>query len=146
MSLSDSIDRLNSTQPPLNHQEFALRNTIDLPKNTSYDSIRNFTASKTIDLHAKIANIPLLLLIGLSEESDGRVKVRIRLHAAGGLPTLPANLKLTLQAENGQFLSEIQYPKAMNFIQLQSFKLHAGTQFKIRVALDSSSFTESFVA
>jgi hypothetical protein len=126
--------------------EFALRNTISLPKNTTYDSIRDFTASKMINLRANIANIPLLLLIGLSEEPDGRIKVRIRLHAAGGIPMLPAHLKLTLQGDRGRVLSEIQYPEAMNFIQLQAFKLQPGTHFKIRVALDNSSFTESFVA
>jgi Protein of unknown function (DUF1822) len=128
------------------NQEFALRNTISLPTNTSYDNIRDFIASKMINLRANIANIPLLMMIGLGEEADGRVKVRIRLHAAGGVPALPAHLKLTLQAENGRVLSEIQYPEAMNFIQLQSFKLLPGTQFKIRVELDNSSFTESFVA
>jgi Protein of unknown function (DUF1822) len=127
-------------------REFALRNTISLPNNTSYDRIRDFIASKMINLRANIANIPLLMMIGLGEEVDGRVKVRVRLHATGGVSTLPANLKLTLQAENGRVLSEIQYPEAMNFIQLQSFKLLPGTQFKIRVALDNSSFTESFVA
>ena len=135
-----------STQLRLRQQEFALRNTLNLVNNNNYDSIRDFTASKMIELHAKIASIPLLMTIGLSTEPDGRVKVRVRIHAAGGLPMLPAHLQLTLQAENGQFLSEIQYPEAMNFIQLPSFKLHPGTQFKIRVALDSSSFTESFVA
>jgi hypothetical protein len=128
------------------NREFALRNTISLPKNTSYESIRDFTASKMINLRANIANIPLLLLIGLSDEPDGRVKVRIRLHAAGGIPLLPAHLKLALQGANEHVLSEIQYPEPMNFIQLQSFKLPIGTQFKIRVELDNSSFTESFVA
>ncbi|AFY91944.1 DUF1822 family protein [Chamaesiphon minutus] len=94
----------NGWQPLANsilspQQEYALRNTISLPKNTSYDSIRDFTASKMINLRANIANIPLLLPIGLNEELDGRFKVRIRLHAAGGIPLLPAHLKLTLQRE-----------------------------------------------
>ena len=121
---------------------FSLRNTND----ANYDSIRNFIASKTINLRAKIANIPLLLMIGLGEEADGRIKVRIRLHAAGGVAVVPAHLQLMLQSENGGLLSEVQYPEPMHFIQLQPFKLLPGTQFKIRVAFDRSSFTESFVA
>ena len=121
------------------NQEFVLRNMISLPNNTSYDSLYDFIASKMINLRANIANIPLLMTIGLGAEADGRVKVRIGL-AAGGVPALPANLKLTLQAENGRVLSEIQYPEAMNFIQLQSFRLSPGTQFKICVALDRSRF------
>jgi hypothetical protein len=121
---------------------FALRTTSD----ANYDSIRNFTASKTINLRAKISNIPLLLMIGLSEEPDGRVKVRVRLHAAGGVTVLPAHLQLILQSEHGGLLSEIHYPEPMHFIQLQPFKLQPGTQFKIRVTFDQSSFTESFVA
>ncbi len=128
------------------NREFALRNTLSLPERTNYEPIGDFTASKVINLRANISSIPLLMMIGLSTQADGRVKVRIRIHAAGGAPMLPADLKLTLQAENGQHLSEIQYPEPMNFIQLQSFQLHPGTQFKIRVALDNSSFTESFIA
>jgi Protein of unknown function (DUF1822) len=143
----EPICQQRAAQIDATEREFALRNTLNLANNTNYDSIRDFTASKMINLRAKIANIPLLMMIGLSiEPDDGRVKVRIRIHAAGGIPMLPADLKLTLQADNGQFLSEIQYPEAMNFIQLQSFKLHPGTQFKIRVALDNCSFTESFIA
>ena len=142
----EPILQQSSAQIDATEREFALRNPLDLANNTNYDSIRDFTASKMINLRANIANVPLLMMIGLSVEPDERVKVRIRIHAAGGVPMLPADLKLTLQAENGQFLSEIQYPEAMNFIQLQSFKLHPGTQFKIRVALDNCSFTESFIA
>lgn len=138
----EPIDRLNITTD----REFALRNLISLPTNTTYDSIRNFTASKTIDLRANLDNIALLLLIGLSQHSDGRIEVRVRLHAAGGAPLLPAGVRLVLESADDRVLSEIQYPEPMNFIQLQSFKLQPETQFKITVALEESSFTESFVA
>lgn len=131
----------------IENREFALRNTIvSVPSNASYDSIRDFTAAKTINLRAKLASIPLLLLIGLNQESDGRIKVKIRLHSGGGVPVLPANIKLSLQAANDEVLSQIEYPRAMNFIQLQSFKLQPGTEFKIQIELDSDVFTESFIA
>ena len=127
--------------------EFALRNALfNISANSSYDSIRGFTAGKTIELRSKLASFPLLILIGLSNESDGRVKVKIRLHSGGGVPVLPANIKLTLQAENGNLLSEVQYPRSMNFIQLQSFKLQPGTEFKIQICLGDDRFTESFIA
>jgi Protein of unknown function (DUF1822) len=128
------------------HREFALRNAISQLNSPSYDSIQGFTASKTINLRAKIASIPLLLLIGLSQESDGQIKVKIRLHSGGGITVLPANIELILQAPNGDRLSEVQYPRGMNFIQLQSFKLQPGTEFKIQVALGEDNFIESFVA
>jgi Protein of unknown function (DUF1822) len=129
------------------HREFALRNASVSQLNTSsYDSIQGFTASKMINLRAKIASIPLILLIGLSQESDGQIKVKIRLHSGGGITVLPANIELILQATNGDRLSEVQYPRAMNFIQLQSFKLQPGTEFKIQVALGADNFIESFVA
>jgi hypothetical protein len=128
-------------------REFALRNTIvGVPSNSSYDSIRGFTAGKMINLQAKIANIPLLLLIGLNAESDGQVNVKIRLHSGDGVPVLPANIELALRSINDDLLSQVQYPKAMNFIQLQSFKLQPGTEFKIQVALGNDRFTESFIA
>jgi Protein of unknown function (DUF1822) len=134
------VDRDNTIS---NRPEFALRNILT---NTPYESIREFNTGKIIDLRAKIADIPLLLLIGLNHESDGRINVRARLHSAGGVSVLPPNLKLTLQDANGESLSQVQYPEAMNFIQLQSFKLKSGTQFKIQVALDNHSFTELFIA
>jgi hypothetical protein len=134
------IDR-NNTNPTSG--EFALRNTLT---NTPYESIREFNTGKIIDLRAKIADIPLLLLIGLNHEPDGRINVRARLHSAGRVPVLPPNLKLILQNADGEVLSQVQYPEAMNFIQLQSFKLKSGTQFKIQVALDDHSFTELFIA
>jgi hypothetical protein len=124
-------------------REFALRNILT---DTPYESIREFNTGKIIDLRAHIANIPLLLLIGLNHEPDGRINVRARLHSAGGVSVLPPNLKLILQDANGESLSQVQYPEAMNFIQLQSFKLKSGTQFKIQVALDNHSFTELFIA
>jgi hypothetical protein len=129
------------------NREFALRNTIvSVPSNASYDSIRDFTAGKTINLRAKLASIPLLLLIGLNQEPDGRIKVKIRLHSGGGVPVLPANIKLALQSANGEILSQVEYPRAMNFIQLQSFKLQPGTEFQIQIALDNDVVTESFIA
>jgi hypothetical protein len=87
-----------------------------------------------------------LLLIGLNQESDGRIKVKIRLHSGGGVPVLPANIKLALQSVNSEELSQVEYPRAMNFIQLQSFKLQPGTEFKIQIVLDGDVFTESFIA
>jgi Protein of unknown function (DUF1822) len=128
-------------------REFALRNaSVSQLNSPSYDSIQGFTASKTINLRAKIASIPLILLIGLIQESDGQIKVKIRLHSGGGVTVLPANIELILQTQNGDRLSQVQYPRAMNFIQLQSFKLQPGTAFKIQVALGADNFIESFVA
>jgi Protein of unknown function (DUF1822) len=127
-------------------REFALRHVVSTLNNNPYDSIHNFTAGKLINLQAQIANIPLLLLIGLSRETDGRVLVRTRIYAAGQEALLPAHLKLTLQEKQGKALSQVQYPEAMTFIQLQPFRLTTGTHFHIQVTLNESSFTESFVA
>jgi hypothetical protein len=143
-----AIDKLvgKSQQIGLTNREFALRNVVNTLSNTPYDNVHDFTAGKLITLQAHIENIPLLLLIGLSHETDGRMKVRTRIYAAGQEPLLPAHLQLTLREENGQSLSQVQYSEAMNFIQLQAFRLLPGTRFDIQVTLDESSFTESFVA
>jgi hypothetical protein len=114
-------------------------------------TLRNLTTSqvaagKIINLQANIANIPLLLLLGLNQEADGRIKVKPRLHSAGQTPTLPANIKLELQNSNGECLREVCYDQAMDFIQLQSFKLSQGTEFKIQISLDHCSLTEAFIA
>jgi Protein of unknown function (DUF1822) len=145
----EPIENLMTTdrKNPLVSKEFSLRNTgITTPSDNSYDSIRDFTAGKTINLSASISSIPLLLLIGLNQQSDGRVQVKIRLHSGGGVPVLPATIELLLKAANGDLLSQVKYPRAMNFIQLPSFKLEPGKEFKIQVVLGDDSFTESFVA
>jgi hypothetical protein len=138
----ESIDSLNI----VTNRQFATRNTLDLLGNSSYDSIRKFTCSKMIDLRAQIGNVPLLILLGLSEEPDARIEVKVRLHAAGGSTLLPPDLKLILQDCDGDILSEVRYAQPMNFIQLQSFKLQPGTQFQIRVELDNYHFTELLTA
>jgi Protein of unknown function (DUF1822) len=112
----------------------------------SYLAASQVAAGKIINLQANIANIPLLLLIGLNQEADGRINVKTRLHSAGMAATLPANLQLILQDKDGQCLREVCHAQAMDFIQLQSFKLRPGTEFKIQVTLGSSSLTESFIA
>jgi hypothetical protein len=135
---------LEETQ--LANRELALRNIATSLGNSPFESIRDFTAGKMMDLKVKLGNISLLLLIGLNQEPDGRIRVRVRLYSSGNVAQLPANLQLTLQDGTGQVKGQVQYAQPMNFIQLNYFRLESGTRFDIQVALADSKLIESFVA
>ncbi len=128
------------------NRELALRNITTSLNNSPFESVRDFTAGKMMDLKVKLGNISLLLLIGLNKEPDGRIKVRVRLYSSGNVAQLPANLQLTLQDGTGQVKGQVQYAQPMNFIQLNYFRLESGTRFDIQVALAESKLIESFVA
>jgi Protein of unknown function (DUF1822) len=128
------------------NRDLALRSVMTSLIQAPFESIHNFTAGKMMDLKVRIGSISLLLLVGLSREPDGRIKVRVRLYSAGTELQLPPNIQLVLQDGRGQIKSQVQYPQSMNFIQLNYFRLESGTKFNIQIALDNHSVMESFVA
>jgi hypothetical protein len=143
---NDSLIQI-SPKNAIGIRELRLRGTNNnLSNHYSYNSIRDFNAGKIINLSGNIASIPLLLLIGLNQESDERINVKIRLHSGGSDRLLPANIELGLRSIDNRLLSHVQYSRSMDFIQLPSFKLPPGIEFKIEVVLGNDRFIESFIA
>ena len=142
----ESVSSLLKDNIESDNREMALRNVATSLSHAPFESIHTFTAGKMIDLKVRLGSISLLLLVGLSKEPDGRIKVRVRLYSAGKEVQLPPSLQLVLQDSHGQVKSQVQYPQPMNFIQLNYFRLEPGTQFSIQIALADRSIMESFVA
>ncbi|MBV6622424.1 MAG: DUF1822 family protein [Rivularia sp. (in: Bacteria)] len=102
-------------------------------------------AAKIIDLGIQLNNQSVALLIGLTQEDNNKISVRIQLHPAAGNIYLPANIKLALRSRSGKTLQEIESRTQDNLIQLKRFTCPIGKKFSIQVALDDFSIIENFV-
>lgn len=109
-------------------------------------AIRDFSVAgvKLIDLGMELGNKSLALLVGVMPVAN-EVAVRVQLHSVNGDTYLPPNVKLALLSTSGTTLQECSSRIQDNFIQLKRFTCPQGTAFRIRVAMNSFSFTEDFV-
>ncbi|MEB3277599.1 MAG: DUF1822 family protein [Lyngbya sp.] len=86
----------------------------------------------------------VVLLVGLSPETDGRLGVRIQLHPQPNNLYLPAYTRLTLRSESGEVLREVVARTQDNYIQIPRFKCPPGYRFSIEIAWEDTSVTEYF--
>lgn len=98
-----------------------------------------------IDLGMELKGITVMLLVGLTQEVDKRVGIRVQLYPANGETYLPPNIKLGLLSDLGVMLQEVQSRSHDNYIQLKRFKTPPGKIFSIQVALDNANIKENFV-
>jgi hypothetical protein len=99
---------------------------------------------KLIDLGVQLGNRAVALLVGLTQETDEKIGIRVQLYPAGGQTYLPHKIQLTLLSTSGDMLQESEARIQDNMIQLKRFTCPIGTNFKIQVTLDEFSITEDF--
>lgn len=99
---------------------------------------------KVIDLGMQLGNQSVALLVGLTQEDEQKVGIRVQLHPASG-NYLPPNIKLALVSQSGATLQEFKSRSQDNFIQLKRFTCPIGKSFRIQVAINDFSITEDFV-
>lgn len=99
---------------------------------------------KLIDLGVQLGDRSVALLVGLTQENDEKVGIRVQLYPAGGQTYLPHKIQLALLSNSGDMLQESEARIQDNMIQLKRFTCPLGTNFKIRVTLDDFSITEDF--
>ncbi|BAZ10159.1 hypothetical protein NIES4071_19730 [Calothrix sp. NIES-4071] len=99
---------------------------------------------KLIDLGMQLGNQCVALLLGLSQEEQQKVGIRVQLHPANGEDFLPSKIKLSLLSDFGTVLQTLESRSQDNFIQLKRFICPSGKGFSIQVALDNFSITEYF--
>lgn len=99
---------------------------------------------KLIDLGMQLGNKCVALLLGLSQEEQHKVGIRVQLHPANGEDFLPPNIKLTLLSQSGAVLQTLESRNQDNFIQLKRFICPKGKSFSIQVAIDDLNITEYF--
>ncbi|NMG08476.1 DUF1822 family protein [Brasilonema sp. UFV-L1] len=101
---------------------------------------------KLIDLGMQLGNHSVALLIGLTQDDEQKVGIRVQLHPCHGEIYLPPNIRLALLSSSGATLQEFQSRTQDNFVQLKRFTCPKGKIFKIQVSIDNFSITEDFVA
>ena len=110
------------------------------------DPTRELTVEgvKLIDLGVQLGHQPVALVIGLCEDVDQRVAVRIQVLPTGGMSYLPTDLTLTLTSQSGKVLQTLATRTNDNLMQLKRFTCKEGTRFTIQLALDDLQLTETF--
>ena len=99
---------------------------------------------KLIDLGMQLGNQSVALLLGLTQEQEQKVGIRVQLHPANGQIYLPNNIKLSLISQSGEPIQELVSREQDNFIQLKRFTCPTGKSFRIQVAINNFSITEYF--
>jgi Protein of unknown function (DUF1822) len=99
---------------------------------------------KLIDLGVQLGDRSVALLVGLTQETDEKVGIRVQLYPANGQTYLPHKIKLALLSTSGDMLQESEARIQDNMIQLKRFTCPIGINFKIQVALDDFSIIEDF--
>jgi hypothetical protein len=92
----------------------------------------------------QIADQPLLLVMALTQEDDGRVGIRIQLRSPDATRSLPEDLTLSLRSRMGDPIRSVQARSQDNSIQLQRFQCAIGTQFQVQVQYLETAVTEDF--
>lgn len=94
----------------------------------------------------RLASNSLKLSISALQINDDDVSVFIKIYPSGSPTTLPKNIKLIMLDEAGEVFDQI--PSDSEEYQVIQYKViyKVGEKFGVRIALDSDSITESFVA
>lgn len=100
--------------------------------------------AKILDLGIQISGKSIALLLAVSQETEEKTAIIAQVHPTGNDSYLPSNLKISL-LESGNVLQEIQSRSRDCYIQLNRFKVLAGANFSIKLALGEFSITENFV-
>ena len=116
---------------------FSFRRTLEVPE-------REVQRIKQIPLGNLEAPNNVVLLVGLSTESDSRIGVRIQLHPQPNNSYLPAQARLTLRSESGEVLRSVEARTQDNYIQIPRFKCMPGFRFSVEIALEDTTVTEYF--
>ncbi|OKH32650.1 hypothetical protein NIES2119_25550 [[Phormidium ambiguum] IAM M-71] len=101
--------------------------------------------AKLIDLGIELKGAAVMLLVGITQEIDDKVGIRVQLYPGNGETYLPANIELSLLSELGVMLQEVRSRNHDNYIQLKRFKAPQGKPFSIQVMLGNASIKEDFV-
>ncbi|MGA7936546.1 MAG: DUF1822 family protein [Kovacikia sp.] len=99
---------------------------------------------KLINLGMQLGSQPVVLLVTVIPESEGKIGVNIQVLPAAGAQFLPSQLQLTLLSSTDRILQEVQSRNHDNLIQLKPFKGRPGNGFSVEVRLNDIRVKEVF--
>ncbi|WP_199314358.1 DUF1822 family protein [Planktothrix sp. FACHB-1365] len=161
---SNSVDHIESQEIKANNLSLWLQNIFEAgwqsfnklleiePQKLAYQFRNNSTlhefpikTAKLLDLGMELKGIAVILLVGITLETEKKVAIRVQLHPADGETYLPPYLKLSLLSEEEAILQEVQSRSHDNYIQLKRFKSPAGKSFSIQLSFGNANIKENFV-
>mgnify|MGYP002777087868 CR=1 FL=1 len=99
---------------------------------------------KLINFGVQLNQQTVALLVTVTPESEGKIGIGVQVVPVGGVPILPAQLRLTLISSSEKILQEVQSREQDNYIQLKPFKGKPGINFSIEVSLNDVKVRETF--
>ncbi|MEB3281276.1 MAG: DUF1822 family protein [Lyngbya sp.] len=118
------------------------KSPIDSKNQSPKESIRG---AKLIDLGEGTGEPAVILLVGVTPETDTEMGIRVQVHPTCGMNYLPENIQLSLLSETGEILREIYSRRLDNFIQLPYFRGIPGEQFTVKLTYKNNQNSEDFV-
>jgi len=102
--------------------------------------------AKLIDLGLELGPQKLILLVAIAPARDhpDEFTLLVQLHPAQGAPTLPADVALTLLADDEEPLQSVRSRSQDNYIQLKRFQASHDETFEVVIAYGDTQVTEAF--
>lgn len=119
----------------------ALRGNLQLRKATSGVPVKGI---KLLDVGMELGHESVAMLVGIAQENEEKMGVRIRLLPTGEQSFLPQEIKLSLLSSSGKIIQESQARDRDSMIQLKRFTCPMGEEFSVRVSLGELMLTENF--
>lgn len=126
----------------------ALESLLDGEPNLAFNVRQATDVNQAAVRRAKLLNFPeqpVLLLVSIEPEADGRFSVRAQLRSTERSQCLPPGLSLTLLLPSGERIQSVQTREQDNLIQLKRFKCSSGAQFSLEVLFAETLYMEEFV-
>ncbi len=101
--------------------------------------------ARLINLDFLPENKSVILLLTVTQETDGRIGIFCQLCPHQDNRYLPENLQLQLLSEEDQILKSSQASSKDKLILIPRFKCNSGFGFKIKIELDEFSYTSYFI-
>ncbi|MGD2180420.1 DUF1822 family protein [Lusitaniella coriacea] len=99
---------------------------------------------KLLDVGMELEHESVAMLVGIAQEKEEKMGVRVRLLPTEERSYLPQDIKLSLLSSSNDILQESQARDRDNMIQLKRFTCPMGESFSVRVSLGECTLTENF--
>ena len=120
--------------------------------NLAFNTVRSVQDKTTEIKRARLINLDFLpenksviLLLTITQETDGRIGILCQLCPHQDNRYLPDKIQLKLLSKDNQILKLSQAKSKDNLILIPRFKCNSGFAFKIKIELDEFSYTSDFI-
>lgn len=140
----DAIAALTNLLNKTQDDETRRQASVSLGKIDPGNSQAGIRKAKIIDLGIQLDAHPVVLVVTLMPETEGKTNIHLRINPADTQTHLPPHLQLILLDESGESLFLVESRNADSAIQL-GFRGDRGDCFSVKVALGEAMVTENFV-